>query len=414
MLEITNDTNLEQSKLLLFDAFLCEENINRLLELSSELLGNPLIVIDLSYRIVGYSHLEDILDDFWIKFIKQGYCDYDFVIQVNALPCVKIGKLSKGIYDVKCSESNHKNLVCNLTSNGVVKGNIILTGSKKEIIESDYKLLSVISKIIALKMNYNTSTPKDTNVIIQTFLYDVLNRNFTSRNEMNERMKIVNLNFKKELRIIVIDIERLNDIEKSCNDVKNIFSSYHIQMEYSIFYEHRIVMIYQQNNLEEFRKKLLPILEKYNIYVGVSQPFSDLFMCKKYYLQAIKTIDLSKHAYPDKHYVNYHEVQYYSLLSSLHPENCENDFYHPILNMLREYDKQHNTDLYDILYVFIINDGNIQKTAQDFFVHRNTVRYKINKIKEITSIDFTDILSLLNILISYRINQYLDSVKGDE
>lgn len=413
MLELNENTNLEQSKLLLFDAFLCEENFNRLLELSSKLLGNPLIVIDLSYRIVGYSNSEDISDDFWVKFIQQGYCDYDFVIQVNALPCVKIGKISKTTYEVQCSQSDHKKLVCNLVSNGVIKGNIILLGCKKEVAESDFNLLSVVSKVIALKMKQITNTPKDTNIVIQDFLYDVLNHNFISRNEMNERMKIVNLKFQKELRIIVFDIERLNDIQKSCNDVINIFSNHHIQMEYSVFYEHRIVMIYQQNTLEDFKEKLLPLLNKYNIYVGVSQPFSDLFMCKKYYLQAIKTIDLAKHAYPDRHYINYYEVQYYSLLPSLQPDSYDQDFYHPTLKRLKEYDEQHNTDLYDILYVFIINDGNIQKTAQDFFVHRNTVRYKINKIKELTSIDFTDILNILNMLISYRICQYLTSIKNE-
>lgn len=413
MLNISKNNNLEQNKLLLFDAFIREESFHSLLELSSELLGNPLIVIDLSYRIIGYSNINDISDDFWIKFIQQGYCDYDFVIQVNALPCVKIGKRLKDIYEVSCVQSNNKKLVGRLLSNEVVKGNIILLGCNNEITENDFELLSVISKLIALKIKNNSVVPKDTNIVIQDFLYDVFNHNFISHNEMIERMKMANIKFQKELRIIVFDIERFHDTQKSCDHVKNIFSNHQIEMEYSVFYEHRIVMIYQQTHLDEFKKKILPILDKFNIFVGVSQTFSDPFLCKKYYLQAIKTIDLAKHAYPDKHYINYHEVQYYSLLSSLHSESYENEFYHPTLIKLREYDKQHNTDLYDILYVYILNDGNIQKTAQDFYVHRNTVRYKINKIKELTSLDFTDILDISNILVSYRISQYLISVKNE-
>jgi sugar diacid utilization regulator len=41
------------------------------------------------------------------------------------------------------------------------------------------------------------------------------------------------------------------------------------------------------------------------------------------------------------------------------------------------------------------------------------VRYKINKIKELIAIDFTDISQLSNLFISYSINKYLEYEKAD-
>ena len=48
------------------------------------------------------------------------------------------------------------------------------------------------------------------------------------------------------------------------------------------------------------------------------------------------------------------------------------------------YDKQNDSQLVHTLVTFLGNDENLSKTAQDLFAHRHTIRYRLQKIADIT------------------------------
>ena len=53
---------------------------------------------------------------------------------------------------------------------------------------------------------------------------------------------------------------------------------------------------------------------------------------------------------------------------------------------IKEYDSNHNSDLYDTLILYIENNGNISTTAKQLFQHPNTIRYRVTKMKELLNI----------------------------
>ena len=57
---------------------------------------------------------------------------------------------------------------------------------------------------------------------------------------------------------------------------------------------------------------------------------------------------------------------------------------------------------------------NLNATAEKLFVHKNTVSYRISKIKEILAINFEDAASNANFLLSYWIKQILDAQITEE
>jgi hypothetical protein len=62
-------------------------------------------------------------------------------------------------------------------------------------------------------------------------------------------------------------------------------------------------------------------------------------------------------------------------------------FYMETLAPLAAYDEQYETDLVNTVETFLENDGNVAQTAATMFTHRHTVRYRLERVKELTGHD---------------------------
>lgn len=82
---------------------------------------------------------------------------------------------------------------------------------------------------------------------------------------------------------------------------------------------------------------------------------------------------------------------------------------HPDLYKLIEYDKKNQTLLASTLYSYIIFAGNSKATADALNIHRNTLKYRLDEISDIISIDITKAEECQKLLISFLLisNKFL-------
>lgn len=59
------------------------------------------------------------------------------------------------------------------------------------------------------------------------------------------------------------------------------------------------------------------------------------------------------------------------------------------LKRLRRYDLDHGADLTHVLRVFLDNDRSMARTSEELFIHRNTLRYRLERIQDITQLDLS-------------------------
>ena len=62
---------------------------------------------------------------------------------------------------------------------------------------------------------------------------------------------------------------------------------------------------------------------------------------------------------------------------------------------------KHDSDYHYILKCYLDNNNSVEKVAKETFVHRNTINYKIKKIKEILGTDLSNEDSL-KFLLAYK------------
>ncbi|MCW2957395.1 MAG: hypothetical protein JWP18_198, partial [Solirubrobacterales bacterium] len=62
-------------------------------------------------------------------------------------------------------------------------------------------------------------------------------------------------------------------------------------------------------------------------------------------------------------------------------------FYAETLEPLVAYDEQYETDLVQTVEAFLDADGNVAGTAARLFTHRHTIRYRLERVRELSGLD---------------------------
>ncbi len=62
-------------------------------------------------------------------------------------------------------------------------------------------------------------------------------------------------------------------------------------------------------------------------------------------------------------------------------------FYSDTVAPLLAYDEQYGTELVNTLETFLANDGSMAATYKELFTHRHTIRYRLERVKELTGLD---------------------------
>ena len=65
---------------------------------------------------------------------------------------------------------------------------------------------------------------------------------------------------------------------------------------------------------------------------------------------------------------------------------------------LEAYDHANGTDLVETCWAYYLNGFSVSATADDLFIHRNSMQYRLNKIEELLGFSLDDSIEFLDIL----------------
>ena len=123
--------------------------------------------------------------------------------------------------------------------------------------------------------------------------------------------------------------------------------------------------------------------------------------------QAIKYIEIIRQVTGDKNksVVHYSNLGFFQIFGKI-DDVTELERYIPeTLKKLYLYDDEHKGELITTLQMYLRNNQSIRKTADAMFVHYRTISYRLEKIKQISEINFDDaneVLAVSNGLIIYK------------
>lgn len=181
-----------------------------------------------------------------------------------------------------------------------------------------------------------------------------------------------------------------------------------------VTYQRRFVILFTRGEGEELGDYVLGMLrtqaEANHLAVGISNAFHSLAEVRRYYQQALEAIRFGLRIPKENAYRPLYFYQDYAFIAMLELCRQQTDlmnFCSPMLLRLLEHDRQNDADLMNTLFEYLENAENMQKTAAALYIHKNTLAYRMNRIREIMGSDLTGSWDKFLLLLSYRILMYL-------
>ena len=203
----------------------------------------------------------------------------------------------------------------------------------------------------------------------------------------------INRNFKECFFVLYIKEKRFITENKIITLIENLKKNKSIDLHNSILkYTNGILIIstFDKIQWENFKNKVHFLLNTMAInmpeyYIGISNLHTDLSELGNGINESIfaqRTGELS----PDS-FNYYNDIGVYSILMPNINDSWIQDFYSRIIIPIKNYDEKYNTELFSTAVQYIESDGKVKETANALFLHKNTIRYRIGKIKELLNME---------------------------
>lgn len=259
--------------------------------------------------------------------------------------------------------------------------------------------------------------------------------NFSTENII-EQAQYYGINLNKSYQIAVFHIDNLNkelqklqikdnryvneikeNIKKSIKREFNDYGLRHmmalVQGEFAValiptdmFSNDLLVMI-----LKNIVKKV-EMSYHFKIVVGVGSSYDYTEEIKLSYQEAKSTIKISKILNSKEQIYFYDGLGVYAFLSQIKNDKFLDHYANNKLKILEDADKIQDGCLCDTLEAYLDNNCNANATAETLFIHRNTMRYRMEKIKKILGTELTDISTFLELKLAFVIKKYRENISS--
>lgn len=140
---------------------------------------------------------------------------------------------------------------------------------------------------------------------------------------------------------------------------------------------------------EEIKDNFAARLDGISLSVGLGRFYANLENMSNTLEEARTALNIGRTLGRTDSVTAFDDVGVYKLLLRAYEQEPEELklLYSESVAPLVTYDKQHKSDLVETLECFLRNDRNLNATAEELFAHRHTVRYRLERIAEITGLD---------------------------
>jgi purine catabolism regulator len=396
--------------------------LSEIVKLASELVGNPVIMLDSSFSLLAFADapnnpypLKNYLTLRLREKVFTKVFTNDIPSDVAKFTVSIKRKLDTGDGEITCR-------IVPIAYSNFIYGYIVVWETIRKLQAIDYIALESAATAAALERIKTRQMEENRNRIRDDFFDDLLQGKIASVNAVKSLAKIHGMDPLKKHVVAAVYFDNLKTEKiKNCTEIINeiaVDNHRHITM---INRQNHILMFVQLNDqenkfspeqkLRDFFASILTALElefkDISFKIGVSNINSDFLNIGKSSFLAIDMIKISNRFKDEKKVYYYTDLIGYHLIDSAVDKDQRQEFFEGTLGLLHHHDYSYHTDLMATLEAYFKTNGNVSEAAKNLFIHRNTFIYRLDKIKEILKTDFSDAEQNFNYQLALKIYRIL-------
>ena len=443
--QIPPQLSLIQSSLPLFALYnLVQENIHRylgwerslqeviysnsglqeMLERSFSELRATILLLNPGFKHIASVYSPDVEDATASELAELGYQSYE---TISSLRCQTplYGSLNSDYVEYVSTKTGNYTIVLLINYHGslVARLCIILNGPRPNPCCAD--LSRVLAGYISDYLFSNHAIDYGNNALFGSLVADLIECRLTDPEELNQRLKQLKLSRKRYYHVMVVSFQ--NQPDRTSIPWNYIISQLQYIFPFSdaATYNGDIIMVIRKRmsgtRMLIDQPTLKSLLEQYNGFAALGNFSEFLTSLPPLYHQTKDALRLGRKMHPEDRIYYYEDYSVYQIIEMAYASMWQNigsrnivHLCHPALIALILYDREHDSDMADSLYSYLRHERSTGEAANELFIHRNTMLFKLKKIEKIICQDLDDPILRERLLFSYHVLEYMRCYRGED
>ena len=335
-------------------------------------LDCPLLVLDDAYRVVAHFCPVGFSDPLFRGAVSQGVITYESSSVIS-----RSQALHEGCADmIKLGESPFRRRFAPLICTGVRLGYLICVDTDGHLTKISAEIWRQIDLILAKQLYIETSRQDKPFETTEDILMHLLDGGFPSASYYRLQTVGTYLADFHPSAFALMDLTAYHSQYPGVHHLKEEIDERYPD-SHSFLYKSDIFLFLHRDSDVDI---LIELAKEFDLKVIVSEEIRDLYDLPLLYRaahDALRMIVGSDYHGENVCYVS--QLRTPLLLKNL---DSRDDLVSPELRVLAEHDRKKGTQYCETLYLYLIYSRSLKKTCDALFTHRNTVLYRIERIRD--------------------------------
>ena len=369
--------------------------VQEIVDLSDRIFGQPLLVYNSGNEIIGISsgYSKGSLDAEWDVLLETGTNSMDFLLKLRDV--LKTQRSYQGTQRYLVEGSQYPSLYRSIFSDRRWIGRLLLLETDHTLSRGEEQLFETLADMIE---RWAESSSKTSQMQEETAVFrDLINGQPISREEIDHKLQMAGWLKEHQKQLIRIEIPQTKaEIARAMvQRLEQAFSDSYIIDGGEVI---SLLLNRDQTGVSGTEETLLPLLRSSRLCAVASYEFTDVYKLSDYNQQCSLTYKYIPREDGALYYCNDYALPCIrSFISTAVPKVLK----HPALECLKKYDRENGGDLYHTLYVYLRSSCNMARTARMLHLHRNSLLYRLNQIRELGGVSLEEEDTREYLLLSY-------------
>lgn len=153
---------------------------------------------------------------------------------------------------------------------------------------------------------------------------------------------------------------------------------------------------------DQIKKVMNKAFPECDVFLGISDVAKKMEEYGTCYKQALQTLRILSERFPQRGYMSFGNLGSYTVLYNIQDSFVIQAFCNKYLKPLLDSGDK-GRDLLDTLRAYVYWNGNLKETAESLFIHRSSLKYRLEKIVDLLNVDLSDVEERFNIMLAFKL-----------
>ncbi len=373
--------------------------LQALIDEAALLLESPIIIIDTSYRLIAMSDSIQAEDEHQLAEQRRiGMLTENNLLRMrrdNIFERIR-RQPDRMLYGI-APDAHHWWMNMLVYVNGIEAAEMGIMENRRKFTDYDFELMQHLRSLISAEMRQGHSFGAGYGAADPLLVTELLEQAFNTDEILRYRARLLNWPDAPFYFVLSVFPETRDSNGRQLQRQADILISQLVHLLPKTYWrigENDLVFIVLSQSRDcralSENQRLLELLRSNHFSAILSNPVSRLREIHRAYQQTLGLYRLREYL-ADSSPLRLYEDHYILLIAdTLRQTHDLEDFYYSYVMAIRDYDRVYHTDYLRTLYEYLTHVENPALIARNLNIHKNTLYYRINKLKELFPADLSD------------------------